>query len=70
VELSIIIIIIIIVISIVISDCSPLLGRDRFLRFLVLYTVGDRLWGLMVRVRGSRSGGPGLIPGASRFSEK
>jgi hypothetical protein len=30
----------------------------------------DRLCGLMVRVPGYRSRGPGMIPGATRFSEK
>jgi hypothetical protein len=30
----------------------------------------DRLCGLVVRVIGYRSGGPGLIPGATRLSEK
>jgi hypothetical protein len=30
----------------------------------------DRLCGLVVRVLGYRSGGPGSIPGITRFSEK
>jgi hypothetical protein len=30
----------------------------------------DRLCDLVVRVSGYRSRGPGLIPGATRFSEK
>jgi hypothetical protein len=30
----------------------------------------DRLYGLVVRVPGYRSRGPGTIPGATRFSEK
>jgi hypothetical protein len=30
----------------------------------------NRLSGLVVRVLGYRSGGPGSIPGAARFSEK
>jgi hypothetical protein len=30
----------------------------------------DRLCGLVVRVLGYRSGGPGSIPGTTRFSEK
>jgi hypothetical protein len=30
----------------------------------------DRLCGLVVRVPGYRSRGPGMIPGATRFSEK
>jgi hypothetical protein len=33
-------------------------------------TSQDRLCGLMVRVLGYRSRGPGSIPGATRFSEK
>jgi hypothetical protein len=32
--------------------------------------IGDRLYGLVVRVPGYRSRGPGSIPGAIRFSEK
>jgi hypothetical protein len=32
--------------------------------------VMDRLCGLVVRVLGYRSGGPGLIPSATRFSER
>jgi hypothetical protein len=34
------------------------------------YVVRDRLCGLVVRVPGYRSRGSGLIPGATRFSEK
>jgi hypothetical protein len=30
----------------------------------------DRLCGLVVRVLGYRSGGPGSIPGTTRFSER
>jgi hypothetical protein len=37
--------------------------------FLVCMCV-DRLCGLVVRVPGYKSRGPGLIPGATRFSEK
>jgi hypothetical protein len=33
-------------------------------------TVVDRLCGLVVRVLGYRSGGPGSIPGTTRFSGK
>jgi hypothetical protein len=33
-------------------------------------TSTDRLCGLVVRVLGYRSGGPGSIPGTTRFSEK
>jgi hypothetical protein len=34
-----------------------------------LCIVADRLCGLVVRVLGYRSGGPGSIPGNTRFSE-
>jgi hypothetical protein len=39
---------------------------------LLYYTTsrGDRLCGLVVRIPGHRSRGSGLIPGATRFSEK
>jgi hypothetical protein len=33
-------------------------------------TISDHLCGLLVRVPGYRSRGPGSIPGATRFSEK
>jgi hypothetical protein len=36
----------------------------------VFETGYDRLCGLVVKVPGYRSGGLGLIPGATRFSEK
>jgi hypothetical protein len=36
----------------------------------MIYFNSDRLCGLVVRVLGYRSGGPGSIPGTSRFSEK
>jgi hypothetical protein len=39
----------------------------------VLFRMGvklDRLYGLVVRVLGYRSGGPGSIPGTTRFSGK
>jgi hypothetical protein len=36
--------------------------------FLNLPNPSDRLCGLVVRVLGYRSGGPGSIPGTSRFS--
>jgi hypothetical protein len=32
--------------------------------------MSDRLCGLVVRVLGYRSGGPGSIPGTTRFSKK
>jgi hypothetical protein len=34
--------------------------------FLTAYLTGDRLCGLVVRVLGYRSGGPGSIPGTTR----
>jgi hypothetical protein len=34
--------------------------------FVQLFQVGDRLCGLVVRVLGYRSGGPGSIPGPTR----
>jgi hypothetical protein len=40
------------------------------IEYLALYVPYDRLCGLVVRVPGYRSRGPGLIPGAIRFSEK
>jgi hypothetical protein len=36
----------------------------------VTYDNGDRLYGLVVRVPGYRSKGPGSIPCTTRFSEK
>jgi hypothetical protein len=36
----------------------------------VIFRLVDRLCGLLVRVPGYRSRGPGSIPGATRFSEK
>jgi hypothetical protein len=35
-----------------------------------MYRERERLCGLLVRVLGYRSGGPGSIPGTTRFSEK
>jgi hypothetical protein len=38
-----------------------------------MFNISQRLWnagGLVVRVPGYRSRGPGSIPGATRFSEK
>jgi hypothetical protein len=37
--------------------------------FVCIY-LKDHLCGVVVRVTGYRSRGPGLIPGATRFSEK
>jgi hypothetical protein len=39
-------------------------------RFKYNNSNNGRLCGLMVRVLGYRSGGPGSIPGTTRFSEK
>jgi hypothetical protein len=39
-----------------------------FSGFVVLCVVSDRLCGLVVRVLSYRSGGPGSIPGTTRFS--
>jgi hypothetical protein len=39
-------------------------------RLILCRYIGNRLGGLVVRVPGYRSGGPGSFPGASRFSEK
>jgi hypothetical protein len=38
--------------------------------FMFYMGTPDRLWGLVVRVPGYRSRGPGSIPGDVRFSEK
>jgi hypothetical protein len=50
---------------------SPLtVGNLRMQNLTNTATVVDRLCGLVVRVLGYRSGGPGSIPGTTRFSEK
>jgi hypothetical protein len=41
-----------------------------YLGLLLGCMTGDRLCGLVVRVLGYRSGGPGSIPGTTRFSGK
>jgi hypothetical protein len=38
--------------------------------FVSLWVRNDRLCGLVVTVLGYRSGGPGSIPGTTRFSEE
>jgi hypothetical protein len=38
--------------------------------FQEVVVISDRLCGLVIRVPGYRSRGPGSIPGATRFSEK
>jgi hypothetical protein len=45
-------------------NCIPC--RDKIRVCLLLYSVFDRLCGLVVRVLGYRSGGPGSIPGTTR----
>jgi hypothetical protein len=37
---------------------------------LIVFLIYDRLCGLVVRVLGYRFGGPGSIPGTTKFSEK
>jgi hypothetical protein len=57
------------------AACTARVGRGKvlfdkqmyFYQFLLLMF---SLCGLVVRVPGYRSRGPGLIPGATRFSEK
>jgi hypothetical protein len=44
-------------------------AEARFPAWVRDFTV-SRLYGLVVRMSGYRSGGPGSIPGASRFFEK
>jgi hypothetical protein len=46
---------------------SPLTYLKRFKLYINML---DGLYGLVVRVPGYRSRGPGSIPGATRFSEK
>jgi hypothetical protein len=45
------------------------LGVDNELKIIVIYTKNLRLSGLVVKVPGYRSRGPGSIPGATKFSE-
>jgi hypothetical protein len=56
-------------------DPSCLLHADLLLETSVTAVhryklIQDRLCGLVIRVRGYRSRGPGSIPGATRFSEE
>jgi hypothetical protein len=46
--------------------CLRILSRQ----IIFIYSFYDHLCGLVVRVSGYRSRGPGLISGATRFSEK
>jgi hypothetical protein len=41
-----------------------------YTKLIIIMESKDRLCGLVVRVLGYRSGGPGSIPGTARFSEK
>jgi hypothetical protein len=41
----------------------------QHLKFVFTVVTSDRLCGLVVRVLGYRSGGPGLIPGTTRKKE-
>jgi hypothetical protein len=45
-------------------------GRYKRTELILMKVNGDRLCGLVVRVPGYRSRGPGSIPGDTRFSEK
>jgi hypothetical protein len=45
---------------------SKLLMHVKILNFVNVWDKRDRLCGLMVRVLGYRSGGPGSIPGTTR----
>jgi hypothetical protein len=47
-----------------------LIRRTWIQTFVCVLYEADRLCGLVVRVLGYRSGGPGSIPGTTRFSEK
>jgi hypothetical protein len=51
---------------IVLYTTQRLLGLDSFIEFLKPIYIYDRLCGLVVRVLGYRSGGPGSIPGTTR----
>jgi hypothetical protein len=46
------------------------MNQEIEIKFLEVSDIADRLCGLVVRVLGYRSGGPGSIPGTTRFSEK
>jgi hypothetical protein len=41
-----------------------------YIKYTFAYRAVDLLCGLVVRIHGYRSRGPGSIPGATRFSEK
>jgi hypothetical protein len=47
------------------------IAKDCVAQNLLCFSlIGDRLCGLLARVLGYRSGGPGSIPGTTRFSAK
>jgi hypothetical protein len=46
------------------------LSRTRVENIFFCLNSGDRLCGLVVRVLGYRFGGPGSIPGTTRFSDQ
>jgi hypothetical protein len=51
------------------NDATPQLPRNGH-NYKELYSIIDRLCGLVVRVLGYRSGGPGSIPGTTRKKKK
>jgi hypothetical protein len=59
-------ILIINIIIIINGSTVHLLDLGCFFRLLILYIVGDRHCGLVVRVLGYRFGGPGSIPATTR----
>jgi hypothetical protein len=46
------------------------MNKSLYIRSVSIISYDDRLCGLVVRVPGYRSKGPGSISGATRFSEK
>jgi hypothetical protein len=48
------------------SEISELVVHSQMHQFTKLYLCFDRLCGLVVRVLGYRSGGPGSIPGTTK----
>jgi hypothetical protein len=50
------------------KSCSAIKKNSKYIRILRYHS--HRLCGLVVRVLGYRSRGPGSIPGVTRFSEK
>jgi hypothetical protein len=58
-----------ILIPLLLLEIISVVGLLLFLLIMVL-GLHDRLCGLVVRVLGYRFGGPGSIPGTTRFSDK